>query len=99
MKHLKTFEAYSFDYQGIDIKNPFTDETARMDVDPNGYYGKEYAKSDIKKIVDASEAFIAKYTEWKDYSPLDKDEDLHADYSEYVKASLDELIKIVKKHG
>ena len=99
MKYLKTFEAYSFDYQGTDIKNPFTDETARMDVDPNGYYGKEYAKSDIKKIVDASEAFIAKYTEWKDYNPLDKDDDLHADYSEYVKASLDELIKIVKKHG
>ena len=99
MKYLKTLESYSFDYQGVDIKNPFTDETSRMDVDPNGYYGKDYAKSDIKKIVDASEAFIAKYTEWKDYNPLDKDDDLHADYSEYVKASLDELIKIVKKHG
>ena len=99
MKHLTTFEAFTFDYQGTDIRNPFTDETARMDVDPNGYYGKDYAKSDIKKIVDASEAFIAKYTEWKDMQPLDADEDLHADYGDHVKASLDELVKIVKKHG
>ena len=53
MKHLKSFEAFNFDYDGIDIKNPFTDETARQDVDPNSYYGKDYAKSDIKKIVDA----------------------------------------------
>lgn len=99
MKHLTTFEAFTFDYQGTDIRNPFTDETARMDVDPNSYYGKDYAKSDIKKIVDASEAFIAKYNEWKDYAPLDADEDLHADFSDYVKSSLDELVKIVKKHG
>ena len=34
MKHLTTFEAFTFDYQGTDIRNPFTDETARMDVDP-----------------------------------------------------------------
>jgi len=99
MKHLKTFEAFSFDYEGIDIKNPFTDETARQDVDPNSYYGKDYAKSDIKKIVDASEAFIAKYTEWKDMQPLDTDDDLHADFGEHVSKSLDELTKIVKKHG
>jgi len=99
MKHIKLFEAFTFDYQGTDIRNPFTDETARMDVDPDGYYGKDYAKSDIKKIVDASEAFIAKYNEWKDYAPLDADEDLHADFGDYVKASLDELVKIVKKHG
>ena len=99
MKHLKTYEAFSFDYEGTEIRNPFTDESARMDVDPNGYYGKDYAKSDIKKIVDASEAFIAKYTEWKDMQPLDADEDLHADYGQHVKASLDELVKIVKKHG
>lgn len=99
MKHLKTFEAFTFDYKGTDIVNPFTDETARQDVDPNSWYGKDYAKSDIKKIVDASEAFIAKYTEWKDYAPLDVDEDLHANYGDYVKPSLDELVKIVKKHG
>ena len=99
MKHLTTFEAFAFDYHGTDIRNPFTDETARMDVDPNSYYGKDYAKSDIKKIVDASEAFIAKYNEWKDYAPLDADEDLHADFGDYVKSSLDELVKIVKKHG
>lgn len=99
MKHLKTFEAFTFDYQGTDIRNPFADETARFDVDPNSYYGKDYAKSDIKKIIDASEAFIAKYNEWKDYAPLDADEDLHADFGDYVKASLDELVKIVKKHG
>jgi len=99
MKHINTFEAFTFDYQDTDIRNPFTDETARMDVDPDGYYGKDYAKSDIKKIVDATENFIAKYTEWKDYAPLDADEDLHADYGDYVKPSLDELVRIVKKHG
>ena len=99
MKHINTFESFTFDYQDIDIRNPFTDETARMDVDPDGYYGKDYAKSDIKKIVDATENFIAKYTEWKDYAPLDADEDLHADYGDYVKPSLDELVRIVKKHG
>jgi len=99
MKHLKTFEAFTFDHEGTDIVNPFTDETARQDVDPNAWYGKDYAKSDIKKIVDASETFIAKYTEWKDMQPLDVDEDLHANYGDYVKPSLDELAKIVKKHG
>tara|TARA_B110000908_G_scaffold19794_1_gene22347 strand:+ start:1384 stop:2217 length:834 start_codon:yes stop_codon:yes gene_type:complete len=99
MKYLKSFEAYSFDREGTEIKNPFTDETARQDVDPNSWYGKDYAKSDIKKIVDASEAFIAKYTEWKDMQPLDSDGDLHADYGQHVKVSLDELVKTVKKHG
>jgi len=99
MKHLTTFEAFTFDYQGTDIRNPFTDETAMRDVDPNSYYGKDYAKSDIKKIVDASEAFIAKYTEWKDMQPFDEGEDLHVDYGDHVKSSLDELVKIVKKHG
>lgn len=99
MKHLKTYEAFSFDYQGTEIRNPFTDETARQEVDPNSWYGKDYAKSDIKKIVDATDDFIAKYTEWKDMQPLDADEDQHADYGDHVKASLDELVKIVKKHG
>lgn len=70
-----------------------------MDVDPTQYYGKSYAKSDIKKIVDASEEFIAKYNEWKDMQPLDADEDLHADYGEHVKASLDKLTATVKKLG
>jgi hypothetical protein len=60
--HIKSFEAFSFDFEGTDIKNPFTDETARMDVDPKQYYGKEYAKSDIKKIIDASEEFISNTT-------------------------------------
>ncbi|NND24135.1 MAG: hypothetical protein HKN86_05510 [Acidimicrobiia bacterium] len=96
---VKSFEAFSFDFEGVDIKNPFTDETARMDVDPTQYYGKSYAKSDIKKIVDASEEFIAKYNEWKDMQPLDADEDLHADYGEHVKASLDKLTATVKKLG
>jgi|SaaInl5LU_22_DNA_1037371.scaffolds.fasta_scaffold04955_11 hypothetical protein len=99
MKHLKSFEAFNFDYDGIDIKNPFTDETARQDVDPNSYYGKDYAKSDIKKIVDASELFVSKYTEWRDMQPLDADEDLHADFGEHVGKSLDELIKTIKKFG
>lgn len=99
MKYTKSFEAFSFDHEGTDIRNPFTDESARQDVDPNSWYGKDYAKSDIKKIVDASEAFIAKYTEWKDMQPLDSDGDLHADYGQHVKASLDELVKTVKKHG
>ena len=96
---VKSFEAFSFDFEGVDIKNPFTDETARMDVDPTQYYGKSYAKSDIKKIVDASEEFISKYSEWKDMQPLDADEDLHADYGEHVKASLDKLTATVKKLG
>ncbi len=96
---VKSFEAFSFDFEGVDIKNPFTDETARMDVDPTQYYGKSYAKSDIKKIVDASEEFISKYNEWKDMQPLDADEDLHADYGEHVKASLDKLTATVKKLG
>ena len=38
MKHLTTFEAYSFDREGTEIKNPFTDETARQEVDPNSWY-------------------------------------------------------------
>jgi len=97
--HIKSFEAFSFDFEGIDIKNPFTDETARMDVDPKQYYGKEYAKSDIKKIIDASEEFISKYNEWKEYQPLDSDEDMHADYGEFVKASLEKLNVLVKKLG
>ena len=96
---VKSFESFSFDFEGIDIKNPFTDETARMDVDPKQYYGKEYAKSDIKKIVDASEEFISKYKEWKEYQPLDADEDMHADYGEHIKASLDKLTTLVKKLG
>ena len=99
MKHLKTFEAYSFDHEGTDIRNPFTDETSMNDVDPNSYYGKDYVKSDIKKIVDASENFIAKYNEWKELNPLDKSEDLNANYEEYVKPALDILTNIVKKHG
>jgi|TARA_B110000879_G_scaffold141827_1_gene184627 hypothetical protein len=99
MKHLKTFEAFSFDYEGIDIKNPFTDETARTDVEPKAHYGKDYAKSDIKKIIDASEEFISKYSEWKEYHPLDADEDMHADYGDFVKASLEKLSAIVKKLG
>jgi hypothetical protein len=97
--HIKSFEAFSFDFEGTDIKNPFTDETARMDVDPKQYYGKEYAKSDIKKIIDASEEFISKYNEWKEYQPLDADEDMHADYGEFVKASLEKLNVLVKKLG
>ena len=59
--HIKSFEAFSFDFEGTDIRNPFTDETARQDVEPKQYYGKDYAKSDIKKIIDASEEFISKY--------------------------------------
>ena len=97
--HIKSFEAFSFDFEGVDIINPFTDETARMDVDPKQYYGKEYAKSDIKKIIDASEEFIGKYNEWKEYQPLDADEDMHADYGEFVKASLEKLNVLVKKLG
>ena len=93
------YEGYSFDFEGIDVKNPFTDETARMDVDPVKHYGKDYAKSDIKKIIDASEELIKKYTEWKMYQPLDKDEDMMADYGEYVKPVLDNLVNVVKKHG
>ena len=31
--------------------------------------------------------------------PLDADEDLHADYGEHVKASLDKLTATVKKLG
>ena len=99
MKHLTTFEAYSFDREGTEIKNPFTDETSVKEVDPNSWYGKDYAKSDIKKIVDASEGFIANYMMWKKMQPLDADEDQHADYGQYVKPHLDELVKIVKKHG
>ena len=99
MKHVKTFEAFSFDYQGIDVKNPFTDETARMDVDPAKYYGKEYAKSDIKTIIDATELFVKTYTEWKTNQPLDSNDDMYADYGEYVKPVLDNLVNVVKKHG
>lgn len=99
MKHIKTFEAYSFDYQGVDVMNPFTDETAMRDVDPDSYYGKEYAKSDIKKIVDATEAFISKYNEWKETQPLDADDNLHVHYGEHVKSTLNDLVRIVKKHG
>jgi hypothetical protein len=97
--HIKSFEAFSFDHEGVDIKNPFTDETARMDVDPTQHYGKDYAKSDIKKIIDASEEFISKYNEWKEYQPLDADEDMHADYGEFVKGSLEKLNVLVKKLG
>jgi|TARA_B110000483_G_scaffold15859_1_gene17745 hypothetical protein len=97
--HIKSFEAFSFDFEGTDIRNPFTDETARQDVEPKQYYGKDYAKSDIKKIIDASEEFISKYNEWKEYQPLDADEDSHADYGQFVKASLENLNTLVKKLG
>lgn len=93
------YEGYSFDYQGTTVKNPFTDETARMDVDPIKYYGKDYAKSDIKTIIEATELFVKTYTEWKTDQPLDSNEDMFADYGEYVKPVLDNLVNVVKKHG
>jgi len=30
MKHLKTYEAFSFDYEGVEIRNPFTDELVKI---------------------------------------------------------------------
>lgn len=36
----------TFDFEGIDIINPFEDETGRFEVDPGKYYGDFFMKSD-----------------------------------------------------
>lgn len=40
----------SFDYEGIQILNPFIDETGSYEVDPVAYYGKLFLNSDFLKL-------------------------------------------------
>ena len=42
----------SFVYDGIEITNPFVDETDRYSVDPVEYYGEAFLNSDFMKIFD-----------------------------------------------
>lgn len=40
-----------FDYKGIHILDPFTDETGSFEVDPISYYGEAFLNSDFAKIL------------------------------------------------
>ena len=40
----------SFDYYGMDITNPFVDESGIYEVDPIEYYGELFLESDFMKL-------------------------------------------------
>ncbi len=52
----------TFQFEGVDIINPFEDETSGFEVDPEEYYGDAFLESDWKliahkeKVIEASES-------------------------------------------
>lgn len=62
----KVNEELTFVYNGVQINNPFMDDDGiGKQVDPTSYYGKDYTKAQISKVVNAMENLVIYYEDWK----------------------------------
>ena len=103
----KNFASFNDTKQGQVITNPFYDSTGRMGVDPDKAYGADYAKSDLKKFVDAAESlnnsawkFKELYDLWKESAPNADDVDasdmmlIGEQHAKIMKAACEVLLKL-----
>ena len=103
----KSFASFNDTKQGQVITNPFYDSTGRSGVDPEKEYGADYAKSDLKKFIDASESlnnsawkFKELYDLWKNSAPNADDVDasdmmlIGEKHAKIMKAACEVLLKL-----